>query len=447
MTIAMSSEFTALCREQVSLLESRLGASPVVVYLAETFFGGEDNKLVPAIAEPDTSVAWDEVALTSDLSDRSNRPLLQLRSSQRDRHETLVLPSFETADEPHVEASDDEDDETYQLVVPLMHDNIAVGLLVTARSHQPWSRGDRDFVERIAHTIALACLMEQREQWLERNYRLSQQLQSQQHDLLHDWLHQFRNPLTALRIFGKLLVKQLHPDDERRPYADNIMRESQRLQDLLQDFRTAIDAEPFVLPSSVEIEDDPSPDSNPSTSRPLLPGTAESCETFHVIEVIEPLLHSVRAIASDRHIDFDAELSHELPPIRANRKALIEAIGNILDNALKYTPAGGRVRLDVGQNHHHHLGSGVAVAISDTGLGIPPADLEHLFERRFRGVQAQGDIPGTGLGLAIARELVRQMQGDIWAYSPPQHPGVEFQSDRGTTFIVWLPQASEDLAD
>jgi len=87
------------------------------------------------------------------------------------------------------------------------------------------------------------------------------------------------------------------------------------------------------------------------------------------------------------------------------------------------------------------------VAIADTGPGIPGVDLVHLFERHYRGVQAQGEIPGTGLGLAIAQELVQQMQGEIQIFSPVADSGLidllpEPMTASGTVFIVWLPESS-----
>lgn len=464
-TLTMSSELMLLCQEQVALLENTLGASPVVVYIAETFLGGNDHKLVPAIAKPNRHVAWDEVSIHRD---RQRGPEIQLRSADpvgeacgnRNRRETVILSAsgqaYHLLPEPssaHSEANreaelpdtDDDSDNSYQLVMPLMHDNIAVGLLVTARANPPWSDSDRHLVEQIAHTIALACLMEQRQQWTERTYRHQQHLQRQQHALLHDWLHQFRNPLTALQIFGKLLVKQLPSDDPRRSHADNILRESHRLQELFQDFRGAIDSAPFVLPQSADIDEggiDSPTDPTPSQSLPLLTGGQDHSCLLDLSEILDPLLTSAAAIADDRQLDLDWTLSDPLPPVSGNRRCLIEAVGNLIDNALKYTQAGGQISIDVRPSHQDGLGDGVAITISDTGVGIPPADQAKLFQRRFRGVQAQGEIPGTGLGLAIARDLVRQMHGDIWVISPPNHPSDNFESVRGSTFVLWLPQAS-----
>lgn len=96
------------------------------------------------------------------------------------------------------------------------------------------------------------------------------------------------------------------------------------------------------------------------------------------------------------------------------------------------------------------LNSQVGIGISDTGPGIPPEDLEHLFERHYRGVQVNSEIPGTGLGLAIAKAFVQQMQGEIQVFSPV-HPAW-VSEDRactdntspGTTFIVWVRVAIPD---
>jgi signal transduction histidine kinase len=84
-----------------------------------------------------------------------------------------------------------------------------------------------------------------------------------------------------------------------------------------------------------------------------------------------------------------------------------------------------------------------AIVIADTGAGIPPQDLPRLFERHYRGVQAQTTIPGSGLGLAIARELLHAMQADIEIFSPAPTCGL-LPADypvTGTAVVVWLPTA------
>jgi len=93
---------------------------------------------------------------------------------------------------------------------------------------------------------------------------------------------------------------------------------------------------------------------------------------------------------------------------------------NLIDNALKYTPSG-KIYIQAGLEQSHLQG-----AISDTGPGIPPEDLEHIFERHYRGVQSSSEIPGTGLGLAIAKDLIEQMQGEIQVFSPASLPALSY---------------------
>jgi signal transduction histidine kinase len=96
---------------------------------------------------------------------------------------------------------------------------------------------------------------------------------------------------------------------------------------------------------------------------------------------------------------------------------LREVFSNLIDNALKYTPAGGKVTVEV-----KNVKNSVEIVFKDTGYGIPMSDQERIFQRHYRGVQAGGDIPGTGLGLAIAKELITSMGGTIEFISPNPDP-------------------------
>ena len=113
--------------------------------------------------------------------------------------------------------------------------------------------------------------------------------------------------------------------------------------------------------------------------------------------------------------------------MRAERNQLIQVVNNLVVNAINYTLAG-EVRvstyLDVERGQ-------ACLQVQDTGIGIEPEDLPHVFERFYRGLRAcQSGIPGTGLGLAIAKGIVDLHGGEI---------EVESQVDEGSTFRVWLP--------
>jgi signal transduction histidine kinase len=151
---------------------------------------------------------------------------------------------------------------------------------------------------------------------------------------------------------------------------------------------------------------------------------------------LHPLLDSAAAIAQTRQLDFQAQIPPELPPVQADPQALQETFSNLIDNALKYTPVGQSVQIEVSRDPQTQQ---QAIAVQDTGPGIPTADLPYLFERHYRGVQSAGEIPGTGLGLAIAQDLIQQMHGTLSVISPSDPKNL---THPGSKFVVCLPEVS-----
>ena len=327
-----------------------------------------------------------------------------------------------------------------------------MGLLVCGRQDRAWNEREEAQMQQIARTLALACFLDQRSQWMHQELGSARQIQAQVYDTMHNLLHQFKSPLTALRTFGKLLARRLVPEDKNRNVAFSIVRESDRLEELLGQFDRTVDTGEahLKLPSGTSEKARSNVESIRHSPLSLSPA-AHLQESCFVTSVLKPLLISAEAIASERHLKLLADLEADLPPVWANDRALREVLSNLIDNALKYTPVGGQIYIKVrykaaqGDRAGYSQLPAIAVAVSDTGAGIPPQDLEHLFERHYRGEKAQTEIPGTGLGLAIARDLVRQMQGEIEVFSPvnPEWlPSAEtdlYPTDRGTTFVVWLP--------
>ena len=426
MLMSASSEFVTLCRSQVALLTQGLGAALSIVYLTEELVegGNEQTKLIPLVSYPETAAAWEglNVAVLPEKTS-SNFPRLLSETAPENKYAKEL-------DESHCLLPN------RQIVLPLMHEGVLMGLLVTAREDRAWNEQEHSEIERIAQTLALARLLDQRREWFEQQLSQQQRLQAKQRDLLDNLLHQFRNPLTALRTFGKLLFKRLTPGDANRAVADNIVRESDRLSELLQQFDRVIDLttddlelQKPLLPTALFIE----PIQVATAQLPLLP--AVETQLCSIADVLEPLLMSARAIAQERNLNLQADIPPNLPPIRANAKVLREVLSNLIDNALKYTPTGGQIYIQAGRQQDSFQG----VALSDNGPGIPSGDLEHIFERHYRGVQSNSQIPGTGLGLAIAKELIEQMQGKIEVFSPAQLNTGSIAGGPGTTFIVWLP--------
>lgn len=447
-----SSEFVALCRSQVQVIKE-LGAALSAVYLTEEWVEGEEAKLIPVIVYPQTGGMWEEhdiLPLLPDETDTSD-PMPWLLSEAPIE---ALTPLNEAVDAPGSSPFPEETDHSLllqqRIVLPLMHEGVVMGLLVTGREDRPWNEWERSQIEQIAHTMAIACVLDQRRAWLEQRLSQHQRLQSQQNDLLHNLLHQLRSPLTALRTFGKLLLKRLGVGDANRDIASNILRESDRIQELLQQVDQAIELTaseertPLSLPTADFTSSEPKkpPGNQPLLLLPEAGLAALPLASFAVMDVLEPLLASASAIAQDRNLDLQVDIFPDLPPVRGNAAALREVLSNLIDNALKYTPAGGRIYIQIGLVQETPQGNLLGISVSDNGPGIPPQDLEHLFERHYRGVQAQTEIAGTGLGLAIARALVEQMQGEIQVFSPAQNAERLSDGGQGVTFIVGLPTAS-----
>ena len=401
-----SSEYVALCREQMALLAQGLGASLSIVYLTQELVEASsisEAKLIPIVAYPETGL-WRQSGKKMALPNLNQKLLTGVQE--------LISPTQEPkgGNEENLDSQDEYLFRGDQIVLPLVHESAIMGLLVTVREDRAWKDSERDEIERVARTLAIACILDRRQAWLRSELEQQQILQEQQQDLLDNLLHQFRNPLTALRTFGKLLVKRLRPGDANRDVAASIIRESDRLQELLLHFDeiTDLTTADIVTPKLPEDELLVKATVQSSSDVPLLlPGAGEEGIKCDLGEILEPLLISARAIAQEEGLQLIAEIPPNLTPVNVNPKAFREVLSNIIDNALKYTPAGGKVAIAGGYEKANFEG----IAISDNGPGISQVDLKHIGERGYRGAQADTDIPGTGLGLAIAKKINRANAG------------------------------------
>ncbi|MBD0340261.1 MAG: GAF domain-containing protein [Microcoleus sp. Co-bin12] len=460
MLMPASPEFVKLCRSQVAIAVS-LGARFSAVYLTQELVEGSEAKLVPIAVYPEISVESEEnQGLRLQYSENSTvkpmprllaPPVLPVEESTVGAIASEALEGNERSSH-QCQGPENVWQQRRQIVTPLIHEGAVMGLLVCGRQDRAWNEREEAQMQQIARTLALACFLDQRSQWMHQELGSSRQIQAQVYDTMHNLLHQFKSPLTALRTFGKLLARRLVPEDKNRNVAFSIVRESDRLEELLGQFDRTVDTGEahLKLPSGTSEKARSNVESIRHSPLSLSPA-ANLQESCFVAEVLKPLLISAEAIASERHLKLLADVEADLPPVSANDRALREVLSNLIDNALKYTPAGCQIYITVrykaaeGDRAGYSQLPAIAVAVSDTGAGISPQDLEHLFERHYRGEKAQTEIPGTGLGLAIARDLVRQMQGEIEVFSPvnpewlPSRETHLYPTDRGTTFVVWLP--------
>jgi signal transduction histidine kinase len=147
-----------------------------------------------------------------------------------------------------------------------------------------------------------------------------------------------------------------------------------------------------------------------------------------VAAVIEQAVQAGAPVAAARGIALSST-TEPLPLANGDRLRIGQVVDNLISNALKFTPQGGRVEV----RSYRHNGA-LRIEVADTGMGVPEAEQDHLFERFFRTARAQEEaIPGVGLGLSIAKAIIEAHDGRI---SMRSAEGV------GTTFCVDLPIAT-----
>lgn len=432
-----STEFIALCQSQITILSKSLGAVWSVIYLTEEMSEDGQAQLFPLAIYPQNKnknvLELPAVKLSEFWQQFQSHSVAQLLPAN------LTSKSTKNQSASNLKSGSEE---RKQLIVPLIHQDTFFGLLVTGREDREWQSTELKQIEEITRTIAIARFLELQYHWTKEELTVQKNLQRIERDRLDDLLHQLRNPLTALRTFGKLLIKRLLPGDDNRKIAQSILEQSDRFQQLLEQFETesnaidSIDLEEFDRRKTPVLE---ASDRTVAQGNFLLPSSNQELDSLDLQQILEPLLNAAKAIATDRNIKLITNIPSIIPKVRGDISALREIFNNLIDNALKYTPAGGKIQLDLKTKQFSPELKMLGMAISDTGYGIPIADRERIFERHYRGIQAKSDIPGTGLGLAIAQELIVKMQGEIELISPNNLS----KDSPGTTFVVWLTIINE----
>ena len=224
--------------------------------------------------------------------------------------------------------------------------------------------------------------------------------------------HELRTPIASIRghVESLLMAMEDQPEstlrpDEQRAYLHIVHRETERLSALVDDLLALARAEAGEL----RLE--------------LAPVAAA--------EIVEDVYSSMAPLAKrERRVTVVCDVTAGLPPILADRQRLSQVVLNLVRNAVMYTPAGGIVAIVLRGADSDHL----VLTVADTGIGIPPDELEHVFERFYRTDASRARTTGGfGLGLAIVRELVTAMGGSI---------SVESTVDKGSSFYLLLPLAA-----
>ena len=229
--------------------------------------------------------------------------------------------------------------------------------------------------------------------------------------------HELRTPLTTIKALTRLLMRDGIDDVKRREYLETISVECDRQIDLVLNLLDLSRIEGGVLRVTHERVD--------------------------VEELIASVVKSEARAAEKRGHDFRVEPKRVVAPVCADPKALRRVLSNIIENAIKYTPDGGRITVSA-----HEMEGNVAISVTDNGRGIPPEDMPILFDKFHRGRPAphsavmrnattdaefleDADVSGVGLGLYLARNVMEQMGG---------HISVKSEVGRGSTFTLHLPR-------
>jgi signal transduction histidine kinase len=223
--------------------------------------------------------------------------------------------------------------------------------------------------------------------------------ESEQHkrDLISMVSHEVRTPLASVLGFTALLLERDFSQEEQRRYLEIVDSQARRLAGLAGDF--------------LDVQ--------------LLEGGAITLNRAPV-DLGDLAREQARLFFS--HTDthrLDLDLPDDPVVVDGDRDRLAQVVGNLYSNAIKYSPAGGVIRVELRPN-----GDQVVFAVEDDGMGIAPEDQERVFDKFFRSAEASAGIGGTGLGLAVAREIVETHGGTI---------DVRSQPGEGSRFWIDLP--------
>ena len=235
-------------------------------------------------------------------------------------------------------------------------------------------------------------------------------------DFVSSVSHELRTPLTTIKALTRLLMRGELGEDKRREYLETISVECDRQIDLVLNLLDLSRIEGGVFRVAMEKVD--------------------------VGDVIRSCVKSEMRAAERRSHKLEIEPLTETPAVCADPKALRRVLSNLIENAIKYTPDGGSIRLFAAENDGM-----VAIGVTDNGRGIPAEDLPVLFDKFHRGRPAphsaamrnatedaefleDADVSGVGLGLYLAKTVMERMGGSI---------SVKTEVGRGSTFTLHLP--------
>jgi signal transduction histidine kinase len=288
------------------------------------------------------------------------------------------------------------------LAVPMLLEREPIGVIVvTGAEAAAFSQRQIELLQTFADQAVIAVENVRLFKELEAANRELEVASQHKSEFLANMSHELRTPLNAILGFSEVLSERMFGDlnDKQDEYLKDIHASGQHLLSLINDILDLSKIEAGRM--GLELTD------------------------FDLPTAIDSALTLIRERASRRGITLHQAVDHRLGQIRGDERKIRQVLLNLLSNALKFTPEGGRIDVRSG------LVEGMAeIAVTDTGVGIAPEDQEVIFEE-FRQVgTAAKKVEGTGLGLALSRKFIELHRGGI---------RVESQVGVGSTFTFTLP--------
>lgn len=214
--------------------------------------------------------------------------------------------------------------------------------------------------------------------------------------------HELRAPLAAIQSYLQLILKGYVPPEEQRHTLERASERASELLDLIADLLELSQAR--AQPTEADLE------------------------WVHPEDILQEVVQLLRGQAEEKGLTLRVDLDENLPQVHVVPRDMRAVWANLISNAIKYTPPGGQVTISLRRD-----GESIRGTVQDTGIGIPPQDLDRVFSEFFRAENARATgVRGTGLGLSIVKRLVENYGGRIW---------VESTLGEGTTFTFLWPAA------
>ncbi|MGX5715798.1 ATP-binding protein [Arthrobacter sp. MAHUQ-56] len=329
--------------------------------------------------------------------------------------ETLSAEGHEAQGRPHEKPAATVAGAVSTLAVPIGEGNSSLGIIWIAMMDRPrtWSDAELGLIQHVAGNAAYGLIQSHLINSQQQVVKRLRELDKAKTDFLATVNHELRTPLTSIMAYLDMIQESTqHPvSKEVHQMLDIVVRNTERLRTLVED----------MLSVSRH-----GPDDGPMHLAPV-----------HLGQTLDLVTAALRPLATLQNVTIDVDPVPEDPQILGDEVQLQQVFTNLVSNAIKFTPSGGRIEVG-SESHAAPDGSQWAtVRVADTGIGISSDEIDHVFTRFYRASNAMsGAIPGTGLGLAISKDIVDRHGGQI---------NVASTLGGGTTVTVSLPLGTDRI--